>query len=68
MSNYEYLLQQEVEGQYEPWRADVRDISATMLECRSALLNAGIKFTCANLLEMTRLALELGGRVGRSGR
>jgi hypothetical protein len=63
-----YLLRQEVEAQYEPWRMDVRHVSATMLECRACLANAGVKYTTTNLLEMTRLALEFGGRVGKIGR
>jgi hypothetical protein len=64
-SDIYYRLQQEAEGEYEPWRADVRNVAATMLECKSALANAGLKPTVKDLIDMARLSLELGGRLGR---
>jgi hypothetical protein len=60
-----YRLQQEAESEYEPWRQDVKEVSATMLECKSALANAGLKPTVKDLIDMARLSLELGGRLGR---
>jgi hypothetical protein len=41
----------------EPWRLNVREVTATPLECRDALAKAGIEHTCSDLIEMARLSL-----------
>jgi hypothetical protein len=64
-SDLYYRLQQDAEGEYEPWRQNVREVWATMLECKSALANAGLEPTVKDLIDMARLSLELGGRLGR---
>jgi hypothetical protein len=66
-SDLYYRLQQEAEGEYEPWRQNVKEVSATMLECRSALANAGLKPTVKDLIDMARLSLELRGRIRALG-
>jgi hypothetical protein len=68
MSNYEYLLQHEVEAQYEPGAWTFAMFRRRCGNAALLYLTRASNFTCANLIEMTRLSLELGGRVGRSGR
>ena len=41
----------------EPWRENVREVTATMLECRLVLRGLGIEPTLADLVELTRLCL-----------
>ena len=47
----------EPEAACEPWRMNVREVTATLLECRLALRGIGIEPTCADLVELTRLCL-----------
>lgn len=41
----------------EPWRLNVREVTAALLECRTSLRDVGIEPTCADLVELTRLCL-----------
>ena len=34
----------------EPWRLNVREVTATLLECRTSLRDVGIEPTCADLV------------------